>query len=164
MSVWLIIALTVGGSLLLALAIVALVFLILRLARPADLARRPSTAGLSVEQAAPHDINGFRGGEAPLPSERPDTWRVQYQGVDGAVHLTLTQADSVRGAVRTLRQLSYRGKVRSTTVSRLMGDRSFLVMRREGRTIIAWTNAEWAFAATGDDRVVLRDFVQAFPY
>lgn len=160
MSIW--VLGLIGVLVLLGAGIFVLTLVLLRLASPADFRARPSAAGLSVEDVMPDTLDFFRRGDETSTS--PNTWQARYYGARGEVRLTAVQTGSARDAVRVLSRLRRRGAVRVTIAARLIGDRSYLVKPHQGGRLIAWTNAEWAFIAHSADRVLLSEFVEAYPY
>lgn len=163
-STGLLIVAVIAGSLLLAAVIVALTLWLIKRLRPANFNTRPATAGLEMEHIAPKGVMSFERIELVCDQERQTCQAVYRRAGEINVHYTAVRAGSVAGAVKVLSRLRLNKSVRATSVSKLVGDRSFFVQKRVEGHMIAWTNGEWAFAAQSRDRGEVRLFVRDYPY
>jgi hypothetical protein len=154
----------IAGSLLLAAVIVALTLWLIKRLRPANFNDRPPATGLEMEHVVPKGVMSFEQVERVCDQPR-QTCHAVYRRAGGInVHFTAVRAESVNEAVKVLSRLRYKGVVRTTSVAKIAGDRSFFTQKRAEGHLIAWTNGEWTFAAQSRDKDEVRLFVQEYSY
>ncbi len=163
-STGLLIAAIIAGSLLLAAAITAFTLWLVKRLQPADFKTRPAAAGLDMEHIVPKGVMSFGRTEMVCDQARQTCQAVYRRAGEINVHFTVVQTESVAGAVKVLNRLSHSEMVRVTSVSKLVGDRSFFMQKRSEGHMIAWTNGIWAFAAQSRDKGEVRQFVRDYPY